>query len=88
MHITSLFALFVLTVSFVAAAPINNVVYGNYPPLVYPYFRYPIGLLKGYSMGSEKRNAYWDLIYKELEETRYENYPSTKSYFWLRQTKL
>jgi len=30
MHITSLFVLFALTVSFIAAAPINNVAYGNY----------------------------------------------------------
>jgi len=29
MHITSLFVLFVLTVSFVAAAPINNVATGS-----------------------------------------------------------
>ena len=33
MHITSLFTLFVLMVGFIAAAPINDVMYGNYPPL-------------------------------------------------------
>ena len=35
MHITSLFTLFALVVSFVAAAPINDVMYRNYPPLLY-----------------------------------------------------
>jgi hypothetical protein len=33
MHITSLFALFAVATSFVAAVPINEVVYGNHPPL-------------------------------------------------------